>query len=136
MDVYGYGDNLMNPYTACQQGTARAVGGSVMLWRLHKLGGNQFKSGRTSVERYQCSGRHHTARNAAAVEQMENLRMKYSCLNVRETAGQVEVSTGFANASLSDCEQNGCENFFQAFVGGTKRAPSCAGPTYHYQLRT
>ncbi|GFS47451.1 uncharacterized protein TNCV_4863521 [Trichonephila clavipes] len=35
MDVYRYGDNLMNPRTpTCQQGTVQVGGGSVIAWGL------------------------------------------------------------------------------------------------------
>ncbi|GFX95679.1 hypothetical protein TNCV_4886051 [Trichonephila clavipes] len=95
---------------------------------------NQFKSYRSSVENDQRCGRSQNPRNAAVVEEVENLMMKHRCLIIGETAEHVENSTGSTQAILCD-EQSGCKICSQASVDGTERTPSysCTGPNRHYQ---
>ncbi|GFV35190.1 hypothetical protein TNCV_619871 [Trichonephila clavipes] len=91
-----------------------------MLWGSHKLRKDSTDS-KEVAHRYQRSWRSQTARNAAIVEEVENLIRKDRRFTVRETAEQVEISTGSPRAILSDHEQNGCEICPQASVGGTEK---------------
>lgn len=63
---------------------------------------NRFKTGRTSVESDQRSGRPQTARNAAVVERVENLIMGDRRLTVREIAEEVDISKDSTHAILRD----------------------------------
>ncbi|GFX70173.1 hypothetical protein TNCV_4616111 [Trichonephila clavipes] len=85
---------------------------------------NRYKRGHTPVESDQWSRRPHTSRNTAIREIVEDLMMEVRCLTEREIVEQDEFCRNSAHVILCHYTQSGCEICYQAFVGGTKRAPS------------